>query len=795
MLNDLVFALRSLRRSAGLTGASVLVLGLGIGGAAAIYNVVDALVVHPLAVRQLDRVVAVWDNPSASFTHNEVSGPDFLDWHAQSHSFVSLAAITYRTFNLTGKGRPQQITGAGVTPGYFDALGAHALIGRMLSTADDKPDTRVVVLSTRLWVRQFGADSSIVGRALTLNEQPYTVIGVAPPNIEYPAVVDLWTPLATANLSRQARGSHYLLAVGRLASGVTLAAAKTEMRGIAARLAATYPNTNTGHSILLAPLRDDASRNVAPALFVLGASMLVLLLIACTNVANLLLSRASSRRAELALRSSLGATRWRLVRQLLTEALVLAAGGGLLGALIAVEGVNAAKAMIPAELGQYLVGYQTLHADPTIVWSAVLLTLATAVGIGMLPAFHGSRETLGAGARATADRRSSHTRRVFVGAQVSLALLLLIGAGLMVKSYSRLVAVDPGFRIDHVLTADVALPNVAYPDSARQVQFWDKVVSQLQSSAGIAAAAAVSNVPLCGCNQTFAFTIAGAPVPPPSQTPEASLHTIVPGYFTTLGIPIRSGRDIDQHDGRNGQRVVMVNQQFVERFLGGRDPLATRLALDTLGPIAIVGVVGNARQFGFDQPAPAEMYLPLSESQTRYMTLVVHTVGDPRAAISAVRAAVAAVDPDLPVSRVVTMADAAQVSTFLQSLALDLLLAFATLAALLSAIGIYGVISYSVHQRTREIGIRAALGASRLALLTLIVGQGVLPVAAGLIVGLGAALLCTRAMGALLFGVSPIDIPTFVLVSAGLALVGLVASYLPARRAARIEPTVALREP
>jgi putative ABC transport system permease protein len=793
MLKDVTFALRSLRRDAGLTTAAVLVLGLGIGSVTAIYSVVDALVVHPLAIRQLDRVVAVWSNATArNFSHNELSGPDFVDEHEQSRSFASLDAIAYRTFNLAGTGQPLRIEGAGVTSSYFESLGAHALIGRTFTRADDQPDNRLVILSTRLWVRQFGADSSIVGHSLTLNGVPYTVIGVAPPGIEYPAVLDMWTPLATADLRRQARNSHYLLAVGRLAPGVTLSSARAELLGITARLETAYPASNAGFSSTVAPLRDDVARNVAPALFVLGASVFVLLLIGCTNVANLLLTRAASRQHELALRSSLGATRGRLVRQLLIEALVLAGGGGVLGVLIAIGGVRVAKGLIPAQQGQYIVGYQTLHAEPGILLAAALLSLATAIGVGMLPALYGSRATLGSG-RVIGDRRSSRTRQAFVVAEVSLALILLVAAGLMVKSYGRLVAVDPGFRIDHIVTADVALPDATYGDSAHQVQFWNNVVARLRSSPGIVSAAAVSNVPLCQCNASGGFTIVGAPAPLPGQGPDASFHTIVPGYFETLGIPVRRGRDIDQHDGVNGHRVVVVNQAFVDQWLAGRDPLNTQIEIAPLGVFGIVGVVGNARHFGFDQPARAEMFLPLPELQTQFMTLVVRTRGDPRTAIPALHAAVAAVDPSQPLARVLTMEEAARLSTFLQTLAMDLLLAFAIVATLLSGLGIYGVISYSVGQRTREMGIRSALGASPRTLLRVVVAEGIAPVGIGVCVGLVAAAVATRGLSALLFGVSPLDLPTFGAVTVTLGAIGLFASYLPARRAARVDPVVALR--
>jgi putative ABC transport system permease protein len=372
-------------------------------------------------------------------------------------------------------------------------------------------------------------------------------------------------------------------------------------------------------------------------------------------------------------------------------------------------------------------------------------------------------------------------------------LLLLVAAGLMVKSYSRLIAVDPGFQIDHIVTADIALPSMTYADSSRQVQFWDNVVARLRSSPGVVATAAVSNVPLCQCNATAGFAVVGAPTPLPGQSPEASYHTIVPGYFATLGIPIRRGRDIDSHDGVNGHRVIVVNQAFVAQFLAGRDPLSTQLAIDTFGPIAIVGVVGNTHHFGLDQPAPAEMYVPSAEYASRFMTLVVRTAGDPRTAIPALRAAVAAVDPNQPLARVITMDEAAKVSTFLQSLALELLAAFAIVATLLSGLGIYGVISFSVGQRTREMGIRAALGAQPVELLRLIVGQGVVPVSIGVGIGLVAAALSTGAMSALLYGVSPTDVPTFAAVTAALVAVGVIASLVPARRAARVDPVVALR--
>jgi predicted permease len=812
---DLRFAARTLLRRPLFTALAVLTLALGIGANTAIFSVVNSVLLAPLPFRAPDRLVVVWSsNPEFA---KAIGLPDklptstgpFYDWRAQSRTLDHLSMVASDRATLTGRGEPEILSLVNVTGDLFELLGTQPLLGRTIQPADEAAGARVTVLSHRLWMRRFGGDPSIVGQTLTLADKPVTVVGVMPPSFAFPrgaempsgfgfaAEPDLWFPMLFTPEQRQARGDHDSVALARLKPGIGRAAANAEMVALAARLAKQYPDTDQGWTARVEPLPEQLTGTVRPALLILSGAVALVLLIACVNVANLLLAQAAARQKEVAVRTALGASRGRMVRQLLTESLLLALAGGAFGSLLAFWSLRALGALIPA-------GVRTgsLGLDGRVLAFTSVLALAAGALAGLAPALQMTRSdlasTLRDGTRAgSVTSRGRRTLRALVVVETALAVLLAVGAGLLMRSFTRLTAVDPGFRPRGVLTAQVTLNGPRYP-SPRIAAFYAAALERIRAVPGVEVAGAVSNLPMSGTESISDFIAEGRPRPEPGRNPSADRRAATPGYFEALGIPLRRGRLFRDGDAAEAPRVAVIDETLARTYWPGADPIGKRFhrgSADTKKPnwITVVGVVGNVRNSGLHVEPRPQVYLPETQDTFSVMSLAVRTKGDPRRLAAAVRAAVHAVDPDQAVSDVMTMEEMVDRALAGRRFNLVLLSLFAGLALVLSVVGIYGVMSYSVAQRTRELGLRMALGARRRAVLALVVREAGALTLGGLVAGLVLSLAATRVMASLLFGVGATDPVTLAAVSIGLALVSLVAAYVPGQRATRVDPMVALR--
>jgi putative ABC transport system permease protein len=797
---DIRFGLRTLIRNPATTLVAMLTLALGIGANSAIFSVVDGVLLEPLPYAQPDELVMVWESaPKLGFPRFSVAPPNFADWKKQSRSFDHLVAIGRDRFNLTGGEQPEVLVGASVSPDFFQMLGAIPAVGRGFQEEEGRSGQgKVAVLSYGLWQRRFGADRDIAGRPITLNGESYTVVGVAPRGLELPRKAELWVPLAV-DFASENRGAHWLGTVGRLKDGVSLEKAKTEMVGIASRLAQQYPDTNAEWTVDVVRLQDVVVEDIRPALLILLVAVAFVLLIACANVANLLLARVASRERELAVRAALGATRTRLVRQMLTETVVLFVAGGALGLLLAYWGVGALVALDPEGIPRA----QEIGVNGRVLGFTFLVSLATGLLFGLVPALSATgRRLYGAlkeGGRAMAGGvQGRFVRGFLVGLEVGVALALLVVAGLLIQSFARLSGVDPGFRPEGVLTARVSIPQYKYPDEERQALFYQQLQERLAAIPGVEQAATIYPLPLSGANMILAYQVEGRPAPPPSQVPATHVRMVSPGYFRALSIPVVQGRAFDARDRRGAQPVVIVNQTLAAREWPGESPLGKRFTFDdSTQPdarwLTVVGVVRDVRHGTLDEEKTAEAYWPQAQGPSPEAFLVLRTEGDPASLSAAVRAAVRELDRDLPIDRIRPMqqvVDEALSQSRFKTLLLGLL---AGLALVLAAVGVYGVVSYSVAQRTHEIGIRMALGARPNQVLQLVVVQGMRIVLIGAAFGLALAGWASRFLRDHVFGVSATDPVTFLLVPAVLLLVALVANWLPALRATRVDPLEALR--
>jgi putative ABC transport system permease protein len=798
---DIRFGLRTLAKSPGTTLAALIALALGIGANSAIFSVVSGVLLNPLPYPQPDQLVVVMmKNPQAGFPRFTVSVPDYEDFRRQSRSFQGLAAISAGRFNLTGGDRPEALQGAAVSADFFHTLRMEPVLGRGFRPEEERPGgERVAVLSDGLWRRRFGADPGIIRRAVILDGDSYAVIGVAPPGFDLPAKRDIWLPL-TVDPAKENRGAHYLRVVGRLKPGVALQQARTEMTEIAGRLEHQYPDTNTGWGTLVIPLAELQVENIRTALLILLIFVSFVLLIACADVANLLLARVAAREREIALRAALGADRARLVRQMLTETLLLFLAGGLVGLLLAYWGVRALIALNPDGIPRS----QEVRLDGRVLLFTLAVSLATGLLFGLVPALAGTGRRLGEalkeGGRAVAGGvRGRLVRDALVLAQVALTLVLLLGAGLLIQSFARLRAVDPGFRPQGVLTARLDLPQTKYPDPQRQVVFYRGLLERVRTLPGVEQAGFLFPLPFGGSDMVLAFSVAGRPAPPPNAVPSTNVRTATPGAFRALGIPLRRGRLFDERDNESGMRVLLVNETMAAQVWPNEDPLGKRLTFeDTKDPKAhwytVVGVVGDVRHQSLGEEAGSEAYWPQFQDPITSATLVVRGAGDPGRLTGPIRAAVRAFDPDLPLDKVTPLSEVVAASLAQSRFKAVLLALFAGLALVLAMVGVYGVVSYTVTQRTHEIGIRMALGAQREQVLRLVVRQGMTQVLIGLALGLAGGWFASRFLAGQVYGLSATDPLTFVAVPLGLAAVALLANYLPARRATRVDPLAALRQ-
>lgn len=802
-MQDLRYGIRLLAKRPGFSAVTVLALALGIGANTAIFSVVNAVLLRPLPFKDPDQLVMLWEKPPRAL-RNVVSAGNFLDWRDHSQNFEQMTAVTGESFNLSDVSEPEQILVVKASANLFDLLGATPALGRTFLAGEDQGGhDRVVVLTNSIWQRRFGADASIIGQSVTLNGDKYTVIGILPPDFQFAGrQTEAYIPLAFES-SQLNRRFHYLRVFARLKPGVTIPRAQTEMDTIAAGIAGESPDTNKDWGVTIDSLGERTVGDVKPALLILFGAVGIVLLIACANVANLLLAQASTRQKEIAIRTALGATRTRLTRQLLIENVPLTVLGGALGLLLAMWGVDALVALNPSGIPRI----DKTSIDSNVLVFTLAVSLLTAMIFGLAPALEAAKvdlnESLKEGGRgSTGGARRRRIRSLLVISEVALSLVLLIGAGLLVKSFARLQSVDPGFRVDNVLTMSLSLPKSRYTGADQLAGFYNQVLQRVESLPGVESAGLVTSLPLTGWNIGQPFTIDGRTLSPDEAT-AANYQFTSPEYFRAMGMPLLRGRYFTEQDSSHSAPVTIINQAIARRFFPDEDPIGKHISISSLipgqtkvGPAVsreIIGVVGDVKESGLAEESSLEVYVSYLQNPLLETNLVVHTSGEPSGLVAAVRSQVLAVDKDQPVSEIKTMEQVLSESVAGRRFNMLLLGLFAMVALILAAVGIYGVISYSVTQRTHEIGVRMALGASATDVIKLVVGQGMILTATGVSIGLVAAFAVTRVMSSLLFGVSATDPMIFAVISLLLTGVALVASLVPARRAVKVDPMVALR--
>ncbi|WP_338868952.1 ABC transporter permease [Myxococcus stipitatus] len=811
---DLRLALRMLTRSPVFSVVAVLTLALGIAANTAIFSVVNAVLLSPLPFPEPDRLVMAWSRtPDAP--RWSVAPANFLDWRTQGDMFEGLAAFSQLSASLSGDGTPERIRGASVSTNYFQVLGVRAVLGAVFQpVAGETGPRQVVVLSHGLWKRHFGLDPGAIGRSLRLDERTYEVIGVMPERFNMPDIgprkttatepPEFWIPAPFHDIPQlgsdvgldlsQSRDTSYLRVLGRMKPGVTLERASAAMSAVAQRLEQEYPVSNLHSGIVLVPLREQFVGDVRPVLWVLLAAVGLVMAIACANVANLLLVRAAARRQEMAVRAALGAGRGRLMRQLLTESVLLAGVAGGLGVFMARWGLDGLLSLVPAEM----LRLDEVRMDGRVLAFALCVSLGTGFLFGLLPALQASRPDLNGVLRQSGGGKlagGQRSRAALVVGEVALALVLLISAGLLVRTLWRLQDVDPGFRKEAVLTWSLSLPQDKYPDEARQGAFFQQVVERVSALPGVKHAGAVTDLPLGGANIWFEVQVEGRPQATPEENPNVGFQAVSPGYFQALGIPLRQGREVTSADTRETQQVVVLNEMAARRFFPGTDAVGQRLRLgDSSRPwLTVVGVVGDTRYDGPEKGARPEAYVPVLQRSFFFMAFAAHTELEPAALAASVRAAVASLDKDLPLSTLRTMEQRVEAATARPRFVSLLVAVFALLSLLLAGVGLSGVMAYTARQRTREIGIRMALGAAPSDVLRMVLGQGMRLALAGVVLGLFGAWALTRVLSSLLFDVSATDPIVFGSLALLVAGVALLATWLPAHRATRVDPQVALR--
>ena len=806
---DVRFALRLLLRTPVLTTAIIATLALGIGVASAIFSLVDAVVLRPLDYGEPDRLVQLFETGKREGGEADwVAFPNFRDWREKNDVFEDMAAYRYRVFTITGGAGAESFLGLECTDRLFSVLQVQPLLGRTFVPGEDRPGReRVVVISHALWERRFHSDPNIVGHAVTLDGEPYSIVGVMPATFSFPNNVpgeqvpprDLWIPMRPSD-DLEDRGSHNYWAVARLAPDVTLDHARAVMRTIADNLARQYPDSNKDLTATVLPLKIYVAGSARQALLLLLGAIGVLLLLMCANIANLLLSRAEARRREIAMRQALGATRRRLVTQTLTESLVLALGGAAIGLAIAYYGTSVLVRLAPQNLPRL----EQTTVDAQVLGFMLLVTGCVGILFGVAPACWGSymnvQQALKEGGRSVSGNAlGARIRQALVVAQLALAVMLLVGAGLLVRSFVRVSSVDLGFQAPHLLTAIVNLPSARYGDPAQQVAFFERLLQRIETLPGVVSAAVSDSVPLTGINDQGGFAIEGRPDPPPGENgPHGNRPRVSAKYFDTMGVRLIDGRLFDARDRRDSQPVAIISDLAARTYWPGVDPLGKRLATEWADghPVwrQIVGVVQGTHHFGLEAPQKAEVYLPHQQAPSPFMLLVVRTHGDPVAAIAPVRGQIAALDPDQAASAFQTMESLIASGSAQRRFQTALVTAFALLALLLAAIGVYGVVGHMVMQRRREIGVRLALGARSGDVVRMVLRNGLRLTLPGVGAGVAGALALSGILASFLFGVSPLDPATYVGVTAVLVLVALLATYLPSRSAARLDPVLILRD-
>ncbi|HVO80977.1 MAG TPA: ABC transporter permease [Terriglobales bacterium] len=807
LLQDIRYGLRMLRKNPGFTTVAVLTLALGVGANTAIFSIVNAVLIRPLPYPNANRLVMVWERQAGQAeTQNVTSPATFLNWKEQNTVFDQLAACFNGTAILTGGDSPEQLTVQDVSPNLFSMFGVNAALGRTLQdSSDGSPSSGdVVVLSFELWQRRFGSDPGIVGRKITLNGQPNTVVGVMPRGFQFfvkhqsfsQKSPEVWAPLTFSEKARTRHG-RYLQAIAELRAGVTLPQAQSAMEGLARTLAAQDPDSMKGWSVNLVPLRQQLVGNIAPALWILLAAVGLVLLIACANVATLLMARGRSRSSEVALRIALGARPRRIVLQMLTESFLLAGFSGVAGLLIARWATSGLLAMAPPDL----IPAEGVRLDLPVLGFAALIAMATALLFGMLPALQASRirpnDQLKEGGRSgTEAGHHGRARSVFVVVELSLSLVLLAGSGLLIRSFSRLVAIDPGFQPQGLLTARVELPASKYSTDPQRSEFFAQVLDRIRHLPGVQSASADAFLPFTGIIAATGVEVEGRPVLPIAEQPVIDVAVVEPHFFDTMGIPLLQGRSFTDREAREVSHKVVISRAMAKKLWPKEDPIGKHVTIHMKRedvPSEVIGVVGDVKHDGLDADVHATAYWPHPELAFSFMTLIARTDGDPLALAPAIRETVRSMDRDQPVVDIASMPELLSISLARARFNTVILAGFASMALLLAVIGTYGVISYGVTERTHEIGVRMALGAEQADILAMVLRQGLALAFAGAAIGVLVAFALSRFLTSLLFGTSPTDPVTYAAVVCLLALVALAASYVPARRATKVDPMTALR--
>jgi putative ABC transport system permease protein len=796
LLRDIRYGVRGLLKRPGFTAVALIALALGIGANTAIFSLVNAVLLRPLPFAEPDRLVWVFGNIRNAGNRASVSPPDFLDYRKQTTAFEEFAAMFSFPVpvNFTGSGEPERLTAAAVTGNYFQALGVNAALGRTFFLENEKPGSdQVAVLSYAFWQKRFGGDPAVINKTVTLDGKTFAVLGVMPRDFSLPQSAELWVPINfDISPGMKRRQSHFLRPIGKLKAGVTLAQAQADTDAVARRLEEQYPETNSGWNLRLVSLREQLVGRTRPTLFILFGAVGFVLLIACANVANLLLVRAAGRHKEIALRTALGAGRFRIVRQMITESVLLALAGGALGTLLAVWGV---ELLVTLSAGSIPPTAQ-VRIDATVLGFTLLISLLTGVLFGLAPALRTMKlnlsESLKEGGRSPGEgAQRNRTRSVLVVLESAVAVVLLIGAGLLVRSLIQLQNTHPGFDAHNVLTMNVQLPREKYAAPEKAINFFEQIESRIGGLPGVESVGLISELPLSGQQNDMPYTVEGRPPVSIDQAFDDDYRRVNRQYFSAMRIPVLRGRNFTEQEVRQSAKVVIISDLLARQTFPNEDPIGKRLIM-SLGnqPFEIIGIVGDIRHRALEFQPAAAMYMPTYEAG---MNVVIRTKGEPTSMAAAVRKEVQGIDPDQPVAAVKTMEQWLETSVSAPRYRTALLALFALVALVLASTGIYGVMSYTVTQRTHEIGVRMALGARRLDVLKLVVRQGMTLVVIGVGLGLLGAFALTRVMSSLLFGVTAKDPVTFVAVAGLLTLIAFVACYLPARRATKVDPLVALR--